>query len=104
MINVTHYRDYWRTWLCLILYCGEFGIHQESLRAIQSRVLSHVTHLLHYDHGCFLIQHLIDGNHIAHLHQSLNDFGSLDRHFLRQRSNRDCFRHHHLMHHRLGWR
>ena len=51
-----------------------------------------MAHLLDHQHRGVLFDHLIDGRHDAHVHHDLDDFGGLDRHFLRQFAHR----------HRLG--
>jgi hypothetical protein len=43
-----------------------------------------VAHFLDHDHGRFLVQLLVDGDHLAQLHQLLDDLGGLHAHLVRQ--------------------
>src|SRR5699024_1574236 len=54
---------------------------------------SRMAHFLDQDHGGFLIEHLVDGDHLAQLHQVLDDFGGLEGHFVRKFGYGDGFRH-----------
>ena len=101
MVDVTHNGNNRRTRFCFNLRSRRLGIRQKCLGTIQGRIFGDMTQLLHHDHRGFLIQHLIDGYHIPHLHQSLDHFGRLYRHLLRQRADGDGLGHHYLMHDRL---
>jgi hypothetical protein len=37
-----------------------------------------VAHFFHHDHRGVLVQRLVDGDHLAQLHQLLDDLGGLD--------------------------
>jgi hypothetical protein len=63
-----------------------------------------VAHFFHHDHGGFLVQHLVDGDHLAQLHQLLDDLGCLDGHLVRQFGHGDGFGHVHFMHDGFGRR
>ncbi|MGF6466349.1 hypothetical protein QFZ89_001507 [Paraburkholderia youngii] len=56
------------------------------------------------DHRRFLVQHLVDRDHLAELHHHLDDFRSLHRHLVREIRHRDGFRHVHFTHDRFGRR
>ena len=60
-----------------------------------------MTQFFHDDHGSVLIQRLVHGDHLAHLHQRLDDLRCLDGHLVRQLSHRDGFRHVHFKDARL---
>ena len=51
--------------------------------------LGDVTHLLDQQHRRFLVEHLVDGDHHAHVHQDLDHFGCLHGHLLGQVGHRD---------------
>ena len=52
-----------------------------------------VAHFLDHDHRRFLVEHLVDGDHLAQLHQRLDDLGRLDRHLVRELGHGDRLRH-----------
>ena len=56
----------------------------ECLGVIQRGNHRGVAQLFDHDHGGVLVQRLVDGDHLAQLHQLLDDFAGLDRHFVRQ--------------------
>lgn len=58
-----------------------------------------MAHFFNENHGRILIKHLIDGDHLAHLHQNLDDFGGLHAHLVREIGNGNRLRHAHLTHH-----
>jgi hypothetical protein len=68
----------------------------EGFRIVQRRHHGLVAHFFHHDHGGVLVQRLVDGDHLAHLHQRLDHFGGLDRHLVCQLGHRDGFRHVHF--------
>ena len=63
-----------------------------------------MAHFLDHDHGGVLVQHLIDGHHLAHLHQALDDFSGLDRHLVGKLTHGNRLRHMHVAHHRFSRR
>ncbi len=63
-----------------------------------------VAQFLDDDHRRFLVQHLVDRDHLAELHHRLDDFRGLHRHLVRQIGDRDGFRHVHFTHDRFGRR
>ena len=79
-----------------------FDIIDEGIGIVEFGGKGTVPHFLDDDHRRFLVEHLVDGHHRAHLHQRLDDFGRLDRHLVRQIGDRNGFRHMHIMHHGLG--
>ena len=73
VVNVAHHRNDWRARqqlcsLCFHLFLGE------SFRIVQRCLNGGMSHFFHYDHGRILIQRLVDGHHLAQLHQQLDDF------------------------------
>ena len=81
-----------------------FAFFQQCFRIIQLGSMCTMAHFFNHDHGSFLIQNLIDGNHLPQLHQMLDDFGCLDRHLVRNFSNSNGFRHMHVFDDGFGWR
>ena len=57
--------------------------------AVSVRRVAAVAHLLDDEHRRVLIEHLVDRDHHAHLHQGLDDLIRLDRHALRELADRD---------------
>src|SRR3546814_13147326 len=45
---------------------------------------------------------LVDGYHLAQLHEMLDHLGGLDRHLVSQIGDRDCFRHMHFARDEFG--
>ena len=68
----------------------------EGFWIVQRRHHGLVAHFFHHDHGGVLVQRLVDGDHLAHLHQGLDHFRGLDRHLVCQLCHRDGFRHMHF--------
>ena len=64
-----------------------------------------VAQLFHQNHGGVLVQRLVDGDHLAELHQLLDHLRGLHRHLVGEFRHRDGFRHVHFQHarfHRCG--
>ena len=80
------------------------GVFQEGFRIIELGCKCLVTHLFHHDHGRLLVEHLIDGHHLAHLHQSLHHLGALDRHFVGKIGHGDGLGNMNIVNLRLRWR
>ena len=59
-----------------------------------------VAHFLDDDHRRFLVEHLVDRDHLAELHQRLDDFGGLDRHLVREVGDGDRLGHEDFADHR----
>ena len=76
----------------------------ERLRIVKRGDHGLVAELLDDDHRRVLIKRLVDGDHLAELHQLLDDLGSLDRHLVREFGHGDRLGHMHLDHTRLGGR
>ena len=90
MIHVAHYGHHRCTRqqfgsLCFHLFLGK------GFRVVQRGLHRHVAHLFNHDHGCILIQRLVDGNHLSQLHQHLDHLRCLDRHFVCQLSHGNGF-------------
>ena len=66
---------------------------QEGFRIVQLGGDGDVAQFLDHDHGRFLVQHLVDGDHLAQLHQVLDDFRGLDGHLVRQVGHADGLGH-----------
>jgi hypothetical protein len=60
-----------------------------------------MAHFLDQNHGGVLIQWLVDGDHLAQLHQVLDHFRCLDGHLVRQLGHRDGLWHMHFQHARF---
>ena len=78
MIDVPHNGNYRRTRFCFDFCFGKLSIREKGFRTIQRCIFGNVAQFFHDDHGSFLVQHLIDGYHIAHFHQSLDNFSGFD--------------------------
>jgi hypothetical protein len=70
----------------------------EGFRVVQRRHDGLVAHFLDHDHGGVLVQRLVDGDHLAQLHQVLDDLGGLDRHLVGQFGHGDGLGHMHFEH------
>ena len=68
----------------------------EGFRIVQRGHDGLVTHFFDHDHGGVLVQRLVDGDHLAQLHQVLDHLGGLDRHLVGQFGHGDGFRHVHF--------
>jgi hypothetical protein len=68
----------------------------EGFRIVQRCHHRLVAQFFHHDHGGVLVQRLVDGDHLAHLHQRLDDLRRLDGHLVCQLCHRDGFRHVHF--------
>jgi hypothetical protein len=80
---------------------GDF-LGGEGFGIVQRGHLGLVAHFFHHDHGGVLVQRLVDGDHLAHLHQHLDDLGCLDGHLVRQFGHGDGLGHVHLQLTELG--
>src|SRR5471030_2036910 len=92
MVDVTHDGDHRCTRLRFEVSMLTL-VGQQRFRIVLFGGVGFVAHLLDQDHRGFLIQHLVDGAHLAQFHQLLDDFGSLDGHLVRQLGHGDGFRH-----------
>ena len=95
MIDVAHNSNHGRARQGL----GRLGLHfffGEGFGIVQRGHHGGVAHFFHHDHGGVLIQRLVDGDHLAHLHQRLDDLGCLDGHLVRQLGHGDGFGHVHF--------
>ncbi len=102
VVNVTHHGHNRRTrqQFCV----GDFAFDQHRFRIVQLGRNRVVTQFLDDDHRRFLVQHLVDGDHLAELHHRLDDFRRLHCHLVRQISDGNRLRHMHFTHDRLGRR
>jgi hypothetical protein len=69
-----------------------FAGFKHGFRIVELGRMRGVTHFFHHDHGGFLVQHLVNRDHLAELHQVLNDFRSLDGHLVSHFCNRNGLR------------
>ena len=60
-----------------------------------------VAHFLDDEHRRVLIEHLVDRDHLPHLHEGLDHFGGLDGHLVGKVRNADRLRHLNFTHHLL---
>ena len=79
-------------------------VGQQCFRIVFRRGKCLVAHFFHENHRGFLVQHLVDGAHLAQLHQLLDDFGCLDGHLVRQFGDRDGLRNVNVLDDRFGRR
>ncbi len=76
-------------------------IGQQRFGIIEFRRPGDVAQLGDDDHRSLLVEHLVDRDHVAELHERLDDFRRLDRHLVGELSHSDGFRHHDLADDRL---
>ena len=77
---------------------GVLLLVREGLRVVQRGNHGGVAQLFYHDHGGILVQRLVDGDHLAQLHQLLDDFGCLNGHLVRQFSHGNGLGHVHFQH------
>ena len=95
MVDVAHHGDHRRARQAVGVLRQHFLV-RERFRIIQRRDDRLVAHFLHQNHGGVLVQRLVDGDHLAHLHQRLDDLRCLDRHLVGEFGNGDGLGHMHL--------
>ncbi len=81
VIDVSHHSDnrrprYGNDVVLLPFVC------QKRFRIVQLRGFCNVAHFFDHDHGRFLVDYLIDGDHATEFHQNFDHFGRLNRHLL----------------------
>ena len=95
VVDVTHHGHHRRT-------RHQFGMGRrhflfgEGFRIVQRSRHRCVAQLLNHDHRGVLVERLVDGHHLAQLHELFDDLGRLDRHLVRQFGHGDGFGHVHL--------
>ena len=104
VVDVAHDGDHRRARLQLVRVCGVGLFLEERLGIVELGGERLVAHLLDHDHRRLLVELLVDGDHLAQLHQLLDDLGRLDRHLVRQVGDADRLGHVHFLHLRLGRR
>jgi hypothetical protein len=77
MVDVTHHGDDRRSRLGLDV--GGLGFGQQRIRIVLRRGLRLVAHFRGQDDRGLLIQHLVDGHHLAQFHEDLDDLRRLHR-------------------------
>ena len=83
---------------------GGMFLGNKRVRIIQLGAHRLVAHFFDQYHGRVLIQHLIDGDHAAQLHQRLDQLCRFHRHFVCEVGNGNGFRNHHITNYRLNRR
>src|SRR3989304_1185475 len=78
------------------------GIFEIRLGIVESGGGRLVAHFLDHDHGAFLVEDLIDGHHLAELHQYLDYLRRLPGHLVREVGYGDGLRYVHLAGYGLG--
>ena len=101
MVDVTHDGDHRRARQLLALR-GDVFFFEERVRIVQLGGEGLVAHLLDHDHRGLLVELLVDGDHLAQLHQLLDHLGGLDRHLVRQVGDADGLGNVHFLDHHLG--
>jgi hypothetical protein len=69
---------------------------QEGIRVVELGGDGLVAHFLDHDHRRFLVEHLVDGDHLPSFISVLDDLGRLHRHLVRQVGDGDGFGHQHF--------
>ncbi len=100
---MAHDRDHRRARLVFASGRGFFFL-EEGFRVVELGRHRGMAHFLDQDHGGFLIELLVDGDHLAQLHQMLDQLAGLDRHLVRQVGHADGFGHVHFLHREFGRR
>ncbi len=77
-------------------------LSEQGFRIIGLSLNGLMPHFLHDNHCRVLIEHLVNRNHLSHLHECLDNLSRLNRHLARQISNRNRFRHAHFAYNRFG--
>ena len=98
MVDVTHDSDHWRTRQHFVLRLDFCVFFEERIRIVELGGKGLVAHLFHQNHRGFLVELLVDGDHLTQLHQLLDDLGRLDRHLVCQIGHADGFGHVHFLH------
>ncbi len=81
VVNVTHYGDNWCTRQRLEISVFR-SFFEHCFWIVELGCMRHMAHLFDQNHCCFLIEHLVDRNHLTELHQMLDDFGCFHRHLV----------------------
>ena len=84
MVDVAHDGDDRRARQRLVLRVGLGFLFEEGVRIVELGGERRVAHFLDDDHRRLLVELLVDRDHLAELHQLLDDLGRLDRHLVRE--------------------
>ena len=95
VVDVTHHGHHRCTWQGLDIQLRHIVVGKR-FRIVQRSDNRLVAHFFHHDHRGVLVQRLVDGDHLAHLHQRLDHFRRLDCHLVRQFGHSNGFRHVHF--------
>ena len=98
VVDVAHDGDDRRARQQLVLRFAVGLFLEERVRIVQLGGERRVAHLLDDDHRRLLVELLVDRDHLAQLHQLLDDLGGLDRHLVRQVGDADGLGHVHFLH------
>ncbi len=90
VVDVAHHRDHRCAGRLFVLLLGLLFL-EEGFRIVQLGSQRLVAHLLDDDHRRLLVELLVDGDHLAQLHQLLDDLGRLHRHLVGQVGHADGF-------------
>ncbi len=102
VIDVTHHCHHGRPRQQLRI--GVLGpFRQQRFRIIKLGCMRLVAHFFNQDHCSFLIQNLIDRDHLTEFHQMLDHLGCLHCHLVCEFGNRNGFWHMHFLDDGFGW-
>ena len=102
VVHMAHDGDHRRTGYRLFVLARRLGrLNKQRLRVIEFGGNCLMAHFFHHNHGRFLVEHLIDGNHLAHLHECLDHLCALNRHLVGEVCHRNGFGNMHLAHNGL---
>ena len=99
VVNVAHDRDDRRTRQSGIFDVLQFT--EDGFGIVRLGGDGLVAHFLDDEHRRVLIEHLVDRDHLPHLHEGLDHFGGLDGHLVGKVRNADRLRHLNFTHHLL---
>ena len=91
MVDVAHHGDDRCTRHQFVLGLGDVLFLEEGVRVVELGREGLVAHFLDEDHGRFLVELLVDGHHLAELHQLLDDLRRLHAHLVREVGDADRF-------------
>ncbi len=98
VIDVAHHGDDRRARDQFVRAFGFVFFLEEGIRIVELGGHRGVAHLLDDDHRGFLVELLVDGDHLAQLHQVLDHLAGLDAHLVRQIGHADGLGDVHFLH------
>ena len=102
VVNVTHDGHDRRTRHFRILFQVAFEFAQQRFRIVGLGGKRLVAHFFDDNHRRFLIKHLVDRHHLAHLHEGLDHFSRLHAHLVGKICDGNRFGYGHFTYHGLG--